>query len=74
MTKEITPDKYRCIIAECPALFKLEDGRTVVRAKILYMADEKEFDLPEPGVREMYFWLPEFLEVKEAENNDPTET
>ncbi len=31
--KEITPDRYRCIIGECPAAFRLDDGRILLIGK-----------------------------------------
>jgi hypothetical protein len=31
--KEITPDRYRCLLGECPAAFKLDDGRILLIGK-----------------------------------------
>ena len=32
--REITPDRYRCgFVGECPAVFRLEDGRILLIAK-----------------------------------------
>jgi urease alpha subunit len=31
--KEITPDRYRCLMGECPSTFKLDDGRIVIIGK-----------------------------------------
>jgi hypothetical protein len=31
--KEITPDRFRCLIGECPAAFRLEDGRILLIGK-----------------------------------------
>ncbi len=40
--QEITPDRYRCgFVAECPAAFRLEDGR------ILLIGKKAEFPLLE---------------------------
>lgn len=32
--KEITPEKLRCGIGMCPALFELDDGRVVIIGKM----------------------------------------